>query len=207
MHYNSIFFDLDGTLCDSYPGIENGIKMALNSQGVHDIGKNDITKLIGIPLHESLDRHYFNDTHKTQQAVKVFRTYYDEQGIMESEIYTGIPELLQRLSLCSELFVITAKPTHAAKRILKHHHLSCYFKEILGCSSDGANFCKSELIRKVTARGHSIIIGDKSQDIEAGKKAFIKTCGVLYGYGTEQEIKDSNPDFISRSVPGLDHIV
>ena len=207
MRYNSIFFDLDGTLCDSYQGIENGIRQALASNGITDVAAKDIKKLIGIPLHDSLDKHFFNDTDKTKHAVKVFRTYYDGQGITESELYPGIMELLHRLAAVSDLFVITAKPTLAAKKILNHHKVAHYFTDIFGCVPDGGNFCKSELINSAYERRHSIIIGDKAQVIEAGKKSGIKTCGVLYGYGTEQEIMEAVPDFIIHTVPELNDII
>ena len=62
-------------------------------------------------------------------------------------------------------------------------------------------------MRSVPNYNESLIIGDKKQDIEAGKEIGIKTCGVLYGYGSKNEIEESAPDFIATSVAELKQIL
>jgi len=205
--YDKIFFDLDGTLSDSYNGIENGIRFALNKTGITEIPEKDIKKLIGSPLHESLTKYYFNDKQKTWKAVEYFRDYYDNKGINESQLYPGIVDLLQELSTISQLYVITAKPTLFAKKLLTYHNVASLFTDILGCQMEGGNFSKSGLIKQVPDLQYSIMIGDKPQDIAAGKDVGIETGGVLYGYGTEEEIIDSAPDFIINSVSELKRIL
>ena len=205
--YDKIFFDLDGTLSDSYKGMENGIRFALEKEGIRDVLDKDIKKLIGIPLHVSLDKYYFNDIQKTWKAVECFRDYYVKQGIKESELYPGVVNLLQEFSKISKLYVITAKPTVFANKLLSYHKVAYLFTDIFGCKMEGGNFSKASLIRQVPEYKTSIIVGDKQKDIIAGKENGIKTVGVLYGYGTEEEIKDSNPDFTVHSVSELKAIL
>jgi phosphoglycolate phosphatase len=205
--FDKIFFDLDGTLSDSYQGIENGIRYALGKAGISDLSEQDVKKLIGLPLHLSLDKYYFNDTQKTWEAVECFREYYGSKGVYESILYDGIAELLGDLSIASEIYVITAKPTPFAEKLLAGHNVAHLFTAIMGCEMDGANSCKSDLIKKVNDVNCSIIVGDKQQDISAGKEAGIKTCGVLYGYGTEQEIVGAAPDFIIDTVINLRNLL
>jgi phosphoglycolate phosphatase len=205
--YKNIFFDLDGTISDSYKGIENGIHFALEKVGVNPIPSDEIKSIIGTPLTESLKKYCLNDARKTAEAVESFREYYALKGIMESKLYPDIYELLVWASSFYKLFVITAKPTIYAVRLLEFQKVAQFFTEIKGCQLDGANFKKSDLMRPINKYSESVIIGDKKQDIEAGKEIGIKTCGVLYGYGTEKEIKESNPDFIAGSVKELKHIL
>jgi len=205
--YQNIFFDLDGTLSDSYQGIENGIHFALEKVGVNPISSDEIKSIIGIPLTQSLKKYCFNDEKKTKEAVDFFREYYALKGIMESELYPGIYELLAWASGFYKLFVVTAKPTVYAIRILEFHNAAKFFTEIKGCQLNSVNFKKSDLMRTVDRYNESLIIGDKKQDVEAGKEVGIKTCGVLYGYGTENEIKESEPDFIAASTRDLKNIL
>jgi len=205
--YDKIFFDLDGTLSDSYNGIENGILYALKQSDIPEISKEEIKKLIGIPLSESLKKYCSNNTEKAEKACRYFRDYYDKKGIYESRIYPGIKKLLHELSVISELYVITAKPTLIATKLLSYHELDLLFTGILGCPANNSVFCKSVLISQVPYHENSIIIGDKAQDVIAGRKARIKTGGVLYGYGTLQEITNAKPDFIIDSVVELKKIL
>ena len=205
--FDKIFFDLDGTLSDSYKGIENGLWFAMRKSGIKDLTEKEIKSLIGVPLNESLKNIFGNDNNKIAEVIKSFREYYDNFGIYESELYPGIKEILHELSLTSDLYVITAKPAIYATKLLVHHNIASLFTNILGCQLDGISFSKTALIRQVPDIQQSIIIGDKPQDISAGKEAGIKTGGVLYGYGTKQEITNSNPDFIIDSVPALREIL
>ena len=205
--YQNIFFDLDGTISDSYKGIENGIHFALEKVGVNPISSDEIKSIIGTPLTQSLKKYCLNDDKKTKEAVDSFREYYGLKGIMESELYPDIYELLAWASSFYKLFVITAKPTIYAIRLLEFQNAAKFFTETKGCQLNSVNFKKSELMRTVNNYSESLIIGDKKQDIEAGKEIGIKTCGVLYGYGTEKEIKESKPDFIAASILDLKNIL
>jgi len=205
--YQNIFFDLDGTISDSYKGIENGIHFALEKVGVDAISSDEIKSIIGTPLSESLKKYCLNDDNKTKEAVDFFREYYTLKGIIESELYPDIYELLAWTSGFYKLFVITAKPTIYAIRILEFHNAAKFFTEIKGCELNSVNFKKSDLMRPLNKNSESLIIGDKKQDIEAGKEIGIKTCGVLYGYGTEKEIKESKPDFIAATIMDLKNIL
>jgi phosphoglycolate phosphatase len=205
--YRKIFFDLDGTLSDSYTGIENGIRFALQKIGMRDICETEIKALIGIPLHQSLQKYFSNDAESIYRTVEYFREYYADSGVKESELYPGIQDLLQELSSVTQLFVITAKPTLYATKLLTHHNVAAFFTDILGCPMNGGNFSKASVMRSIPDLSLSIIIGDKQQDIAAGKELGIETGGILYGYGTKQEIFNAYPDHIIDSVPALKDVL
>lgn len=204
-YYEKIFFDLDGTLSDSYPGIENGIRFALAAEGVKDITSQEIKRLIGIPLFQSLKQYYFSDESQCQAAIHTFRSYYSEKGVLESSLYPGIMDMLHLLSKQAELFVVTAKPTMDAIKLLAHHGAANFFKSIKGCDMKQGSFSKANLILQETKLEKAIVIGDKQQDIVAGKAAGIQTGGVLYGYGHPNEFREAQPDIIIHSVDDLHH--
>ena len=87
--------------------------------------------------------------------------------------------------------------------MLEHHGVASLFTEILGCLPDEKDFKKANMIRQTLKGENAIMIGDKPQDIQAGKECNIRTCGVLYGYGTVEEINAAAPDFFASSVEAL----
>lgn len=205
--FDSIFFDLDGTICDSYLGIENGIKIALKKSGVENVKPDLIKQMIGIPLNQSLGKFIFNtdpknDAKKIATAISYFREYYSKIGLLESNLYPNILEMLEALCKHAKLYIITAKPTSYAKKILVHHRAAHFFNEICGFNEE-ENFNKADLINRFAPTNNSIMIGDKCQDIKAGKSAGIKTAGVLYGYGSRKEILTAKPDYIIENTTDL----
>jgi phosphoglycolate phosphatase len=205
--FEKIYFDLDGTLSDSYLGIENGIRFALQQVGIRATTEQEIKRMIGMPLNQSLKTYYFQDQERIDLAISEFRKYYAEKGIFESHLYPGIKVLLKALSKRAELYVITAKPSVYASTLLDYHSVSDYFTEIKGCQLQGGNFSKSNLINEVNFGAKAIMIGDKKQDIEAGKLSKIKTCGVKYGYASPLELENENPDFLLATVDELSSLL
>ncbi len=203
----SLLFDLDGTICDSLSGIKNGIQFALESVGINSISKAEIQKNIGIPLTQSMPYYCQFDNIKTQHAIASFRNYYQTKGIYESELYYGMVELLEIASRFARLYVVTAKPTNYACELLKYHKIDHLFNAVKGFETTTDHFNKATLIREIHPLDHALMIGDKIQDIQAGKVTGIKTCGVLYGYGSKEEIEAAAPDFIADSVIDLLNIV
>lgn len=212
--FEYIFFDIDGTVCDSVKGIFESFRFMLGKFGIQVDSDDDLQRLIGLPLHKSLKLYYFEDETTLWEAVKVFREYYGTTGLFKSDLYPGIYDLIKDLHADGrKLFVATAKPTPFAEKVMGHHKLTNFFTQILGCTPDGQNSDKAELIEIIRKdfpginSDNSIIIGDRKYDIMGGKGAGIKTAGVTYGYGTEEELKDQNPDFLVHSVNELSKIL
>jgi len=210
LKYSTVFFDLDGTLCDSIAGIRNCLEYTLAQFGITLAADADIRKLIGMPLHESLEQFYFHDKEKAWEAVNVFRTHYEINGICQCTLYAGIATLLKNLKKQgANLYILTAKPTPYAKKIAAFHSIDNYFDEILGCEMDGSNSEKSYLIESILdkmqyAEGKEcVMVGDRKHDVIAGKIAGINTIGVLYGYGSSEELEDAGADHCVASVVEL----
>lgn len=202
--FDTVFFDLDGTLCDSIEGISKGIRKALLVCGVNDIKEETIKKMIGIPLSISFKKRFFpNDKALSNKALSEYKDYYNKTGVYESHLYPGIKDLLEQLSKKTRLIIITAKSTELAKKVLKYHKIDSYFETIKGLEYTSYNFSKSKMIEESLIGDSAVMIGDKKADVLAGKNNFIKTIGVVYGYGTFKELKKSAPDYILKSVSDL----
>ena len=73
--YDTILFDLDGTLTDSGLGIVNAVKYGLDYYGI-PLGDVDPNEFVGPPMRDSFQKFYGFSPEKADEAVKVARVYY-----------------------------------------------------------------------------------------------------------------------------------
>ena len=208
MAYETILFDLDGTLTDSGPGIMNAVRYALNKMGMEESDVSRLRTFIGPPLHENFSRLYNMDYDTAWVAVNNFREYYLDKGWMENEPYPGIPELLRDLREAGKtLMVATSKPDATARKVLEHFDLTKYFHRIQGATFQDTHCQKADVIRMVLAEcPHSepvVMVGDRENDCEGAAKNAIPCIGVLYGYGDRPELEGAGAAQIAPTVEDL----
>ena len=114
MRWNTVLFDLDGTVTDPKEGITCAVAYALRQQGI--IADPDtLTSFIGPPLHESFPELFGLTEEQTDRAVEDFRVYFSRQGWAENIPYKGMAELLESLQGAGlKLVIATSKPEEFA---------------------------------------------------------------------------------------------
>lgn len=192
--YKNVIFDLDGTIIQSHPGIINAVRYALERLKLPMPSEEVIFSRIGPPLGETF---LFLGVKKGEEnnAVSIYREYYNEIGIYECNVYDGIPEQLEKLKSSGKtLLVATSKPRVFAKRILEKYAIADYFDYIDGSNLDNTMTDKAALIihalNQVGEKPDSsaVMVGDTKYDILGAKQAGIPSAGVLYGYGTKEDL-------------------
>ena len=205
-----LLFDLDGTLTDPMVGITSSVQYALEKFGIHVRYLKELIPFIGPPLAESFQKFYGFSKEDAEKAIQYYREYYAPKGIFENEVYEGIPEMLAHLTEAGfTLLVATSKPTVFARKVLKHFGMEDYFSFVGGSELDGSRTKKAEVISYILKTCGieakvAIMIGDRRHDIEGGKACGLESVGVLYGYGTEQELTEAGADHIIRTVAELE---
>lgn len=208
--YDVILFDLDGTLTDSSPGIINSIIYALKKYDITVNNKAELKKFLGPPLHESFREFYGFDEEKSMEAVGFYREYFSTKGLLENEVYDGIPSLLK--NLCDKgkrLIVATSKPQEFTDRIMAHFGLGEYFEFVAGSNMDGTRSKKAEVIEyalqkcQITDKSKVVMVGDRMHDIIGAKAVGIDSVGVEYGYGDYDELNHASATYIVKTVEEL----
>ncbi len=204
--YKYLLFDLDGTLTDSGLGITNSVMYALSKFNIDVCDRSLLYKFIGPPLKDSFERFYGFSDEQAELAVKYYRDYYIKQGIYENEVYDGIPDLLIRLKEKGKSIILaTSKPEPFAADILRHFGLYGYFDFVAGATFDERRNKKADIIRYVlesfdiTEKASAIMIGDRYYDITGAKENGLDSLGVLFGYGSYEELKKAGANFIAHS--------
>lgn len=190
----TIFFDLDGTLTNPKPGITRSIQYALERLDVAVPSEDELTWCIGPPLHASLKKLTGTDE-LADRALLLYRERFSDIGLFENAAYAGIVDTLTTLAATTpRMFVATSKPAVYATRIVDHFGLKPYFERVFGSELDGTRVDKRDLLRyaldeaKVDA-GSAIMIGDRSHDVVGARTNGMTAIGVLYGYGSEAELR------------------
>ena len=206
-------FDLDGTLTDPAQGITNSFIHALKYFGVEIPSYETLCTFIGPPLVDTFKTQFGFDEEKAQLGVKKYREYFATKGLLENSVYPGIPELLAGLKAAGKkLVVATSTPEEYSIRIIEHFGLAQYFENVCGSLMDESRSKKDEVIAYAIERNHIsdkskiLMIGDRKHDILGAKKIGLKSCGVLFGYGSREELEEAGADFISENVSRLDKI-
>jgi phosphoglycolate phosphatase len=192
----SVLLDLDGTLIDSQPGILASCRAALRALGHEPDPTLDIRGIIGPPLEDMMPvllRSYGDD--RVGEAVAAYRRHYGEIGLLGSEPYRGIGDALQEMKRAGlRIFLATSKRETFARRILDHLKFTPYFDGIHGSVPGGALDHKPELLAHVLS-GHalspsdSLMVGDRRYDIAGAHAVGMRGLGVLWGYGTRDELE------------------
>ncbi|AUA18790.1 HAD family hydrolase [Streptococcus suis] len=211
--YQTILFDLDGTLTDSGQGILNSVAYALEKMGIEEPDTANLNRFIGPPLYESFSRFYQLSPEDTQSAVDAFRVYFKEKGMFENQLYPGIIPLLEELRTAGKTLVIaTSKPEIFAKQILEHFGIAHYFDVIAGASLDSSRISKADVIGYAINQleafpKHAVMIGDREHDIEGARMHQLPAIGVLYGYGSKQEFEKAGATMIVETVQDLKKVL
>ena len=211
--FDWLFFDLDGTLTDPALGITNSFKHALKCFGLEIPKYEKLCSFIGPPLVDTFRTQFGFSEEKAALGVVKYREYFAEKGLLENAVYPGIPDLLSTLKDAGKkLVVATSKPEEYSVKIIEHFGLAQYFENVCGSLMDETRSKKDEVIEyalernQIDDRGKVLMIGDRKHDILGAKKTGLKSCGVLFGYGSMQELQNAGADYIAGNITELKDI-
>lgn len=209
MAFSTIFFDMDGTLCDSKPGITECVRYTLKQYGIDEKAEN-LTGFIGPPLRDSFRKFYGFDEQTAEEAADIYRARYGEHGVFALTLYPGIPELLAALhDAGKKLILATAKSENHALQILDHTGLARFFHFAGGSDRNTRRLGKDQVLRYILdATGirdlaACVMVGDREHDVLGAHAVGMRCAAVLYGYGQREELEAAGADYIIPTVAAL----
>lgn len=237
MRYTHVFFDLDGTLADTGPGVKNAFCHALEAIGQPVLPPQQLDFVLGPPLYWSFHEKLGLPHELALRGVEAYRAHYTATGIWQCEVFAGMPALLLALRAAGvRLGVVTGKPEHFAKKLLEYFGLPSCFDVVVGTDPAEHDASKAHLLCRAfalaglpvpqlaadgdtaaqtggtAATGHggglpdptgktppaaaktacaparAVMVGDRCYDIDGAKAVGIDSIGVLFGYGTREEL-------------------
>ena len=213
--WNTVLFDLDGTLSDSAPGITRCVQYALEKEFGIIRQPEELIEFVGPPLKEQFMLYTGCNDEMGDKAVARYRERYRPVGIFENSLYPGIPELLMQLK--NEGFRIalsSSKPEEFCHQILERFEIAQYFDVVCGSDMEGRHTDKAEVVEEVlhrlgmeNRREEVVLVGDRKYDIIGARQRGVGTIGVSYGYGSREELELEWPDCIVDTVTELRNVL
>lgn len=212
MKYDTILFDLDGTLTDPGEGITNAVMHALAKKGIFEPDRSKLYRFIGPPLVESFERFYGFTHEEAVQGLADYREYFGPKGIFENKVLDGVPEMLSALKASGRKIVLaTSKPELFSRQILEHFDLLRHFDGLHGATMDEKRNKKEEVVAWALAHtpdvGRAVMVGDRHHDIDGARANGIDSVGVLFGYGSEEELRAAGATHLAGTISQLKELL
>ena len=208
----SLIFDLDGTLIDSSHDIAGSLNHTLKTLGLPVKSKNEVQGLVGDGVRALLIKATGrSDEEYLEKAIALFKPHYLEHCNDTTILYPGVAQILDHFK-DKKKAVVSNKPHDMIQKTLRHFGIDGCFEVVLGGESTAQRKPHPEpvllsLREMKVSPGDSVMVGDGSTDIQAGKSAGTRTCAVTYGYRDRAELERYKPDFFIDKIEDLKHIV
>ena len=198
--YDTLLFDLDGTLIDSVQLILDSYHHTLRVHGIPTRSDEDWLRGVGTPLRVQFAE--WNDgSGILEELVATYRDYNLAHHDSMVTVYDGIPEMLR--AVCTDGYrtaLVTSKNRQGALRGLDLTGLTPYI-EVLVCADDVVNpkphpepvLKALELLGATPER--AVFFGDSVHDMNSGRAAGVKTAAVLWGPFGRADLEPSRPDY------------
>lgn len=203
MKYGYCLFDLDGTLTDPAIGITNSVMYALKKFDIEVKDRSELYPFIGPPLDYSFMTFFGFTKEQADLAIKYYRENFSSTGLFENEVYDGVPEILSEMKNRGvSIALATSKPYEFSIKILRHFDLYRYFDFFGAATMDGKISKKEDVIAKlledmgVEDKTRMLMIGDRYHDIEGARANVLDSAGVLWGYGSKEELENAGAKYI-----------
>lgn len=206
--YQTIFFDMDGTLCDSKSGITSSIIHALATYGIH-AEPAELEQYIGPPLKYTFSRFGFEGD-ALAAVIARYRERYTSKGLYELSLYDGVPDMLGALRDAGKrLILATAKVEETAVKIARNTGIAQYFTDFAGADLAAGREEKADILHHALAKAGiaetkgCVMVGDRDHDVRGAHATGMPCVAVLYGYGGRAELEAAGADVFVESVSAL----
>jgi phosphoglycolate phosphatase len=200
---DAVLFDLDGTIVDSRAPFATSMNYALGAHGQAQRKPEELWHYLGPPTHQTFAELLGDDPQLVDAAIATYREHYARTSAETTLVYAGIPELLRHLHGRVPLAVATSKVVTAAVPLLESLGLAELFDVISGPLPSAINESKAVTVAQALAAlggpRAAVMIGDRCYDVIGAREHGVPTIGVLWGAGTEAELREAGADAIVSS--------
>ncbi|MEG2450763.1 MAG: HAD hydrolase-like protein, partial [Clostridia bacterium] len=201
-NYDTILFDLDGTLFDTESGVKKSISYCLDAFG-YEYTPEVLHAMIGPPFRVSMKKFFGVDPENSEKFIKKYREHYTDFGWYDCKPFDGVEQLLIDLKSAGfRLAVATSKPIFFTNQIINKFGFDKYFDFVGGALSDCSRDTKSSVINfvleglNIEDKSKVVIVGDRLYDIEGAHLSGIDSIAILWGYGNLKEFNDYKATYI-----------
>ena len=204
-------FDFDGTLGDTRRNIVLTMRDTMRALGLPVADEDACAATIGLLLRDGFARLLPGAPDETlDRCVSVYRRLFDEKKKeLAPRPFPGAVQMLSRLRAAGiGLAIASSRSSFTLAPLLRDMGLDGAF-DVIVCG-DGVKHPKPapdavlEVLRRMDVpAAEALVVGDMPVDIEMGRAAGVRTCGVLWGNATREQLAAAGADFIAASMEDI----
>lgn len=204
-NFDAVLLDFDGTFADTGEGIFYCIRTTLDTMKKPQISDAAVRTFIGPPLHESFRRECGFTSEEADTALKIYRPIYESSAYKLLSVYQGVPELIAELKANGKkVGIASAKPEKFLIKILEFLGMENTFDTVAGIGMSVIDSSKVKIVSRAADalgvdRERILMVGDRFYDVDGAHGAGLKCAGVLYGYGSREELETAGADYIAET--------
>lgn len=204
---NLIIFDLDGTLVNTLEDIAASVNFTLQKLGRPLIPVDSVRQYVGDGVEMLMRRALSGSDEFLPDAVGIYKVHHSRNLLVRSRLYPSVTEVLEHFRNLP-MAVISNKTSEFVQPLLDGLKISGYFRVVLGAGSGLPLKPAPDAVQKIMAefeasKDRTVIVGDGTADVRAGKAAGVITCSVTYGFRSEEELRKAGPDYIIHELSEL----
>ena len=202
-----LIFDLDGTLVNTLDDIAASVNHALSALGRAPLSSDRVRQFIGDGVRTLLIRALEGDKNHLADVLVLFKEHHRSHFLAHSVLYPGVRETLEHFKGLP-LAVISNKSSEFIDPLLAHLGIARYFETVIGAGQGiPLKPAPDALLSIMTGLGipreQTVMVGDGTTDIQAGKAAGVITCAAAYGFRSETELRQLGPDHLIHDMREL----
>ncbi len=206
MKFNSVVFDLDGTLLDTLGDLRDSVNFALEKNTLPKRTTEEIRSFVGNGIRILIERSVPENTtlEITDKCFSDFKKYYKDHSAILTKAYDGIIDLLRTLKEKNvKIAVVSNKADFAVKTLMEDYFsglYDCAYGERVGVerkpAPDGVFGAIAEMGADLQ---NTVYIGDSEVDVETSKNAKLPCIAVTWGFRDKEVLESLNPEYIVDS--------
>jgi len=202
-----LIFDLDGTLVDTLDDIAASVNHTLERLGHDPIHRDTVRHYVGDGIETLMSRCLRGQVARLDEAVAIYKEHHARNLVRHSKLYPGVRETLEHFKPLP-MAVVSNKAMAFVGPLLDRLAIGRYFTMVLGADLNVPLKPAPDALLRIMAYSNAakeltVIVGDGTTDILAGRAAGIITCAATYGFRTEKELRLVRPDHVIHEFPDL----
>jgi phosphoglycolate phosphatase len=202
----NIFFDFDGTLADTSEGIVRCTQATLQEMGLPASTPRRIKATIGLPLGQCFARGTDTPPERVGEACATYRRIFGDIAIPCITLYPGVKDVLAELHASGlRLGICTSRSRASLETLIRMLEIEPYFcaltnNEDVSHPKPAPDLALLLLERLGAQAEESLVVGDTVFDLQMGRAAGCRTCGVTWGNQDRPTLQTAKPDVILDSI-------
>ncbi len=202
-----VCFDLDGVIADSRDGILYCINLALADIGVSALPPEEVGQYIGPPLIHGFREMLMGaglDPARAAGCVATYRRAYGAESLSRTRAFPGITDALERVAGIARVALVTSKLEVFARPLLASLRADQWIESIFSPRPEADDEPKAETLSRAietmrAREGTVVMVGDRSHDVVAAVANDAVPIGVLWGFGSREELEGAGATLVAET--------